>query len=124
MKFFKPEDFLENSHCEKCAKWAAEYANEKLKREGKVVYTMSEGDNNVLYVDKKRFDQCSEQAKGACKFKALLISIEPFEQCTHPKEKIKASMLNIFRDDPDLDKYCFRCECGAHVKPKEFEEIK
>ena len=45
--------------------------------------------------------------------KAILVCIEPIEQCKHPKEKVLHSISNI--------PLVFQCECGAKVKPKEFE---
>lgn len=53
---------------------------------------------------------------------ALLICIEPVEECKHPKEKIMASATYFGPGNMVLT--CkFICQCGVKVQPKEFEEI-
>lgn len=44
---------------------------------------------------------------------------EPIEKCKHPKEKVGIFWSN----HPGLSEKVWKCECGAKVQPKEFEEI-
>lgn len=124
MKFFKPEDFYKDEciHCVEDGFRIAALANAQLEREGKVVY------GNELHWTLKQYSSDTR--------KALLINIEPVEKCAHPESKIsRASIdwesLRIIKDKEAfvraIQYYCmndFRCECGARVKPKEFEEVK
>lgn len=51
------------------------------------------------------------------KFKAILINIEKIGACTHPPASVK-----IMSDEDDIVA-AFYCECGAKVKPREFEPV-
>lgn len=112
MRFFEPNDFKDmfyNStlpHVQMEA--AANLANDKIWREGQPVY--------AFYTDRNSWHICSE-AKNA-KRRALLINLETIETCNHPREKVK------YKDYVHNEFNQFVCECGAKVKPKEFEEIK
>lgn len=46
--------------------------------------------------------------------KALLICIEPIEKCTHPPYKVTWQGYSLGD----------KCECGASVRVKEYEEVK
>jgi hypothetical protein len=121
MKFFKPEDFKFSDGPPKTFQYmvndsvsieeAARVANAKLEREGKVVYTNVHKLNLTWYES----NSCKEDTH-----KALLINIEPIETCKHPKEKV-CSIRNIMNANEII---CWKCECGAKVQPKEFEEVK
>ncbi len=50
--------------------------------------------------------------------RALLINIEPIVKCEHPIEKVNFKQFGTFSTD------YYQCECGARMKPKQFEEIK
>ncbi len=126
MKFFKPEDFKDSASAlypdDKCAEYIADAANAKLKREGKVVYSIG-----VESIDWWA-DKNPKHGRHVCK--ALLINIEAIEKCKHPVEKIR--QLNWSAPDEKeaftrgirtIDEALFKCGCGAEVKPKQFEEI-
>ena len=98
INFFKPEDF---SLPDPFGKYATEIANAKL-REGAKVFC-----NGHTWTANK--DKWSTH-------QALLICIEPIEQCTHPKEKVEILFLG--------KKHGYECQCGAEVRPTGFEEIK
>lgn len=116
MKFFTTEDFHRYwmgkvSTCS--SEQAAEAANAKLEREGKVVEVQL-GFVGQVYN--------SNLFSSETKVKALLINIEPLETCKHPKEKI--GVRSLFKIGvADFKDGNYECECGAKVKPKEFEEI-
>lgn len=122
MKFFKPEDFQFAANIDmfhgyemKCAKLSAEAANVKLEREGKVVYSEHKG-----------WSSWNPIQDYTLTHKALLICIEPIEKCKHPVEKIKVKPYTVRCETQDAqDKFGwlarYQCECGAKVKPKEFE---
>jgi len=122
MKFFKPEDFeKEYPRFTRVLSYerVADFCNAKLEREGRVVYGSE--DSHWIY--------------GTAPFtsnKALLINIEPIEKCTHPSEKIKESieLRDVTRTTYDDGRatyshsyFAYTCECGAKVKPKEFEAV-
>lgn len=116
MKFFKPEDFKYDSvifegNLYIKVGYAANRANEKLEREARVVIGSPE----------TNWDEAGNKIET---HKALLVNIELIEKCKHPNDNIKGSMLNVYRDDSNLNKYCFRCECGVQVFPSSFEERK
>lgn len=115
MKFFNPEDFNPTNSSlymdMKKAKEAADIANAKLEREGKVVYARQYGVG--------KFDSWSDSGfrsehEGQCNVKALLINIEPIEKCTHPDKSVKPKQ--------DIGGIWFECQCGARVVPTEFKE--
>lgn len=115
MKFFKPNDFYHehwinlNSIKPISPVDAAVYANEKIEREGKVLY--GNADRPMI-----TWFECQEKKDS---HKALLINIEPLEKCTHP-----AKAIFIYRETPDSP-IGWKCdECGARVEPSEFKEVK
>ena len=110
MKFFKPEDFQVALGEYGMGLQAANLANAKLEREGKVVYQYNKGPWSQTSLES--FTGIKEQDH-----RALLINIEPIEKCTHPKEKVN----EIYDGGYPIGE--FQCECGAKVKPKEFEEV-
>jgi len=113
MKFFEPVDFDDlvptpsHSENEEFRFKVAEIANDKLEREGRIVYQTKDS-------------QLSQWTQGTPEnaFRiALLINIELTEKCTHPSEKVKwAGTKWEYGATPLLE-----CECGAKVKPKSFE---
>lgn len=113
MNFFKPEDFERNSIVHAGfpagAIHAAEVANSKLQREGRIVYgeTQNLPWHNVSFI--------------GMKYIATLISIEPIEQCKHPQEKVERFGQVIGTRE---NQFIFMCECGAKVQPLGFEEMK
>lgn len=119
MKFFKPEDFpCQGIGFEYEQTRMAEAANDKLEREGKVVYIRKgNGEYDSL--------GWTEHQNVVDNHKALLINIEPIERCKHPAEKVK-----LYNEDGTCIFETFmgiltqaKCECGAKVKPTQFEEI-
>jgi len=109
MKFFKPSDFAGSGH-EPFAQYAADEANAKLEREGKVV---------CGYESIKTWDQVKPDYSNT--HKALLINIEPIEKCTHPSEKVGPyTSMDVLNNKAE---HYFRCECGAKVKPKSYEVV-
>ena len=114
MKFFKPEDFQQYcgpfNHIS--AKEIALIANTKLEKEGVPVYS----DNTRTGVG-DLYPWCESQTKEDT-HKALLICIEPINKCKHPKNKVK------MKDSINNGEEWYKCECGAEVRPKEFEEVK
>lgn len=87
MKFFKPEDFQGALTVpETLPEYAARFANEKLEREGRLVFAEYHNPpwNNVSFQE--------------AKFRATLINIEPTEFCKHPTNKLSKLAL-ISRSD-------------------------
>lgn len=91
-----------------------------IKENGKVVFgkievlKSPEGDSFSF------FNFCD---KNFTTHKALLINIEPIEKCTHPKEKVTGTgIMNVYPQTKKLLPQ-FECDCGAKVRPKEFEAI-
>ena len=59
--------------------------------------------------------------------KALLICIEPLEVCTHPKEKVKAIVVEFWQKEPaysTAEIRGYQCDCGVKVVPNSFVEEK
>lgn len=117
MEFFKREDFESYGAGDPRADVfgvMAGLANDKLEREGKVVYggmnTTSDGKTNSEPFFIMRIDKYYRTHK------ALLINIEPIESCKHPKEKVSGQYA-------DENGVIFKCKCGIRVRPKEFEEV-
>lgn len=117
MSFFVPEDFKHSGGgnssepskitCEE----AAAQSNEKLQREGKVVYFLDEPDMEwMTYSAYKKF-------VPNAKYKAIFIKIEPIEKCKHEAGKIKSCLYKCG------DFVTYQCECGARVVPCEFKEV-
>lgn len=106
MDFFKPEDFisLDNSHYETQGQRvaAAKDANEKLEREGRVVYS-----NNA--------HAWLEHNSSISLKKALLINIEPIEKCAHSKEKV------VIKCNEKTGISFYECACGVEVIPETFK---
>lgn len=110
MKFFKAHDFIHSSNAPLLSSEAADLANAKLEREGIKVYSDSK--------DELTWKAINEI--GAT-HKALLINIEPVEQCAHPAE-------NVFVDKSVYGFYNLKfipliCTCGAKVRAKTYEVI-
>lgn len=124
MKFFKPEDFnYDNPIGIYSYEKMAELANAKLEREGKVMRNTS--------INGDVFNQGWSTARTyGDTHQALLINIEPIEKCTHPKEKVSAILTKeAFSKEfgvllPVYKSEHYKCECGAVVEPKGFEEVK
>lgn len=125
MSFFEPEDFEEFtramafSDIRVMGADIADAANAKINHYGKVIHGRYDGEN---------FYYPHAKPSIVDTHKALLIAIEPIEKCKHPEEKIRiqiregynlttGSKLPLFIDE------CYLCECGATVKPTQFEEI-
>lgn len=125
MKFFLKKDFsvvLESLWVsrqqyqnyiswQEVAELAADLANAKLEREGKVVYGKNTTDieGNFLY------SWTSNKYEHLNSHKALLINIEPIEQCAHPVEKVKCIGI------AGVHTAIMECECGARVRVAKFE---
>lgn len=119
--FFEKSDFVSYNVCDGAGKIQSELiagiANDKLKRDGRVVY----GSNNDRDWSFNKFEGDTHQA--------LLICIEEIKKCDHPKEKIfaresgKPSRLTLSGMSVDS---CIQyyCECGTRVEPAGFREYK
>lgn len=117
-KFFKPEDFLTllTHHSSiNTEDFAATIANEKLEREGVVVYDCGNG----LTTYDENYDPRYKPA-----YRALLINIQPIERCKHPKEKVQIDKVISQGITLYGDILMFFCECGVRVEPNSFEEVK
>ena len=116
MNFFKPEDFEYNSvNCGDRKiiniEYAANDANAKLEREAIKAWIHKNESGEILNITSVEGYRTELYAH-----KALLINIEPIEKCKHPAEKV--------RWQPGLlMTWNYYCECGATVRPKEFEVI-
>jgi len=120
---FKPEDF-ESFYSSKPngVKWneLAEFAQSKLDQwlaqHGTAVWGI---DGKVdWWTDKICVDDPTH--------KAILVMIEPIEQCKHPKEKVHAVVIEGWDKTKNYSSSSiseYQCECGAKVKPKEFEVV-
>lgn len=110
--FFKPEDFTGTyySYQSTILQVFADKANAKLEREGKIVFSQS---SDRRYWEDPN-DPTTQDASERSDLRALLINIEPIEQCTHPTDKVFKSSNYSFD---------YQCECGAKVKPNSFKEI-
>lgn len=119
MKFFKVKDIIrlyENMPddviwCE----YLVDRLNTKLFNSGRVVYGQSTDQRYWTDIN----DPSTQYVYPESDIKALLINIEPIEQCKHPKEKVKYL-------EAESEKYVsfWFCECGVKVQPKGFEEVK
>lgn len=113
MNFFKPDD-IELDECEvtyERKKYLVKQLNAKLEKEGTIV----SGDGEVFSKYERRLLNMKRI------YKALLINIEPIEKCNHMGKKLE----KIEGFLPQHFKYagCYKCECGAKVKPVSFEEL-
>lgn len=116
MKFFKPEDFDLHSGAVYTTEnhRSAAIANEKIEREGKVVY----GDKGFTYMQ-------SESSR----YKALLICIEPLETCKHPAEKVHKRQDHLIHGlvlgpkTHSKSDFYYECDCGARVEPSGFRSV-
>lgn len=122
-KFFKPEDF--DGAGIPCTETAADISNSKLEREGKVVWAYDVEDKNHLW-------WTNPQDDGIKNYKALLINIEPIEQCKHPAEKVSSMVKTVYlsqglelepKDFSENSEPFYQCECGATVKPGSFVKV-
>ncbi len=116
-KFFTPEDFdwyiKQDSSLKGFNKELSDFVNAKLERESRTVYCEFPKDSEST-LDLIKFSGATHRAR--------LINIEDIERCTHPKEKVELENGNIsWSSDRGIH---WKCECGANVQPKEFEEIK
>jgi len=107
--FFKPEDFKIDGFVNTPSE-NARIANDKLEREGKIVYS-----NEAAFTWR-----LSDESKD---HRALLINIEKISPCEHPKEKVELVCWEK-GDFKDEEYKIFKCECGAKVEPSEFKEVK
>lgn len=106
MKFFEPKDFENTDYPNVTigmweSKLAANLANEKLNRLGKVVYS------NKAALTWRLSNESDD-------YKAILINFEPIEKCTHPAEKVS------LEGTPPI---AFYCECGVKVRPTTYEVV-
>lgn len=106
MKFFKPEEFPISHDPEQQRIWAAEWANTKLEREGKMVYG-----------GQGKFNNWNEGKADYDKQKALLIAIEPIEQCKHPLKRCAVWTSGTW------DNITLKCPCGVYLKAATFEVV-
>lgn len=114
MKFFKPEDFKYDSFVFGETnyiniEYASNRANEKLEREARVVYGVIESTFNYL-VTKEALGFGTSPLKLST-HKALLINIEPIEDCKHPKEKVCIKRNLVSHTS------WYECSCGVEVEP-------
>jgi len=115
--FFKPEDFIRCYIGTDEQRFAANAANEKLEREGRVVYSKLQFPfNSPLFTD---WGYATINPTHI----ALLINIRPIEKCKHPKNKITilTEGETIIRLDEKNYPY-FECECGAKLEIGGFVE--
>lgn len=111
IKFFNAEDFAYSFEGRLTSTMARDLANAKLEREGRVVYG-----GKFCLGGEWSFVSHNNVPPKTNTHKALLINIEPIEQCKHPAQKV------IGMQGPGLIAE-FKCECGVKVKPKGFEVI-
>ncbi len=116
MKFFKPEEFLNSSAFDGIflneniklklnqAIIICNLANDKLQREGKVVWSQYTKHTYGPY-------HCAEINEAT--HKAILINVEPLIICEHPSEKVRPNIQNLANVYNG-----YTCECGARVKLK------
>lgn len=115
--FFKDEDFpLACNSAFIKAEYVVGIANNKLEREGRIVYSVPGRASESAWSDMK----C-----GFNLYSALLINIQPIEKCEHPIEKVKNQLgtqktVGIYAPMQLM----YKCECGAEVIPYTFKEIK
>jgi len=133
MKFFKPEDFVSEvgQSGDLCTAigWLptdinriVEDANEKLKREGKVVYGVTKNDKHdeaTGFIP--RWAAADNFFSGGVETdsKALLIAIEPNIKCIHAKEDV-----TYYKSHGLISDLGFICKCGTRVEATQFKEIK
>ena len=121
--FFTPDDFDRplvsvEHHNEAMAR----IANAKIERDGIKVKG---------WINRLVGHEFAEKYSGTT-HTALLINIEPREQCTHPINKlsmcVKTGSLvvvdEIKIDDTFLSLVFLKCECGAQVEVDTFKEVK
>ena len=148
-KFFVPEDFdgpaclsrwvkFPSYEYDEILKFVTDRANTKLIKEGKIVYGFSpfpykdHPSGNYFEPHTWTTFHQDDKTKYAApeNHKALLINIEPIEKCTHPADKCSykwgqgIKLEDVRFPGPQIyEPGHWICECGAKVKPKEFEEI-
>lgn len=133
MKFFRPEDF--NGLCNySYPAFAADMANAKLEREGKIVYGSPNGRSHTFVPG--IIWNTHDDKTGRDTHKALLINIEPIEVCKHEKEKVGTFIQKkVFIDYNNLPPIAKRdsqylgttqveyvCQCGKKLIPTSFDE--
>ncbi len=119
LKFFKPEDFTKDLHPATnmygfsiTPEVAADLANNKLEREGKIVYGTEPEDKetySALYGESKNRHSTH---------KALLINIENIERCQHLIEDVV-----ILHDYDSYAASTYKCKCGVKLRPTKFEQV-
>lgn len=120
MKFFKPEDFIDSEvysksdenykfMANKIAWSCCKTANDKLKKEGIIVFSNSQ--DKRYWTDPQ--DPSTQYTIAESDLRATLINIQPTEECSHPEEKVFQKNITEFK-----------CKCGVYVKPVKFEEVK
>lgn len=124
MKFFNYIDFGTEYFGVIHAADAANIANEKLERNGKVIHGAP---GMLVHMGYDKIDIPNYwimSPKGESSHQALLINIEPISPCTHPKEKVQVGTLLEYRDSNKqfINEIPYRCECGVTVKPTGFSE--
>lgn len=112
MKFFKPEDFyIVGDGQMKTPQQASDIANEKLEKEGIIVYS-----------NKSAFTwRLSDESKEC---KALLINIENIEKCTHSSVHVQGGlMVSDTQGNKTTINPIFQCtDCQKQVYPIGFKE--
>jgi len=111
MKFFKSEDFLHAAHLPFTSSDAADLANAKLEREGRIVYGR---DSYCAWGETESQFETAIGNQDKCNQKAFLINIEHIEECEHA----------TYRVGPTSTQGIFICNCGAKVRPKNFETVR
>jgi hypothetical protein len=118
--FFTPEFFKQISLDFDNSNWSGSVydlyalcADKKLEREGKIVYF----DSQHNWVEGYPVNMLGENPDVTKK--ALLICIEPIEQCKHPKDRVRRKPY----EPGYLGLYDYQCQCGAVVEPEGFKEV-
>ena len=122
---FKPEDFeiglsYLNYNESKIACIKAQSVFNKWLSEQKVVFGTLAFVGNDGQLTGEKFELVDKPYQT---HKAILVCIEPIENCKHPWSKIKAEVpieKGFFKAKEFI---VYQCECGAKVKPSSFEEV-
>lgn len=110
MKFFKKEDFSYEGSWDVGVDEAADIANAKLEREGRVV---------TGWKDEGKYCFHESRFEGDIRtHTAILINIKEINTCKHPNDKIHETFASFIRP---LRHYV--CECGSTVEPASFKPI-
>lgn len=116
MDFFKPQDFFTNELLSPDdTVIAADIANKKLKRNGRVVYACVPPGERELFWNSQQISKDTHSA--------LLINIEeiPKLPCAHPAKLVRPIYIKEFGKCKEFSHY--ECSCGVVVEPISFKAV-